>query len=125
MAELDLNTPIYGSTYSLDTRTLTRETAGGRPIQVRPSTWNNVETHRFIFNALTKSQSDSLREFACVNAGKDVTITDEFGNAWLGVIESEIKIQQIARRVITDACDDPPVYDAEFSFEGSVVGEFI
>jgi len=117
MLTVELNTPST-TNQILDPRTLTRETVGGRLVQVRPTTWNDVEILQYTFTSLSKSQVDNLREFVCVTAGLDITLYDEFEQEWVGVIESPIKIRQVRR---STACEDARVWEVEFSFEGEQV----
>jgi len=117
---ITLRKPQQGSTYSLDTNVIYRDTAGGQLHAVRPSSWSSFERFKWIFQALSIVEKDALVAFICTNAARTVTINDENANAWTGIIVSEeITIEQTHRSVRYDDCDNAALFSISFEFEGS------
>jgi hypothetical protein len=105
-----LKNPDFGSSLSLVTNTITRNTAGGKLNQARGVAWFKARVYEWQFT-LQKTPLDAFLAFAIENAGKLVQITDEYGINRNGVIHSLIRYQQISR----GPC---PMYKLSFTFEG-------
>jgi hypothetical protein len=115
-----LRSPTFGSVYSIDTFTQTRRTAGGTTVQVRPSSWPAAaERHRWAFEGLSKAMIDGFLAWAETNAGLTVTLNDEHGDEWEGIIISPlIEYQQTHRNTATGTCPNNSLWRMSFEFEG-------
>lgn len=117
---ITLTSPTTGSQHFILTHTITRQTAGGKIVHVRPSTWAPADTFHWKFVNITKTVKDELTTFLDENAGKQLQIRDEVDRTWLGVITNPIiEFRQTHPNNAPESCPDNSLYSFSIEFEGS------
>ncbi len=124
---MQLKSPQYGSTLTLDCYVKTRYTSGGQVRQIRP-TLTTTESLKFVFVGLTRAHREALIKFLTTNAAKRVILSDENGVERLGFITSNkinfvVGSYKITRDILTEALmpSTCATYNTEFDFEGEVI----
>lgn len=125
-ATLDLRFP-QSESHGIRTFTVSRQTAGGQPRQSRDigvfTNWPKLDLFSWVFTNLSSKQRNSLEVFICENAGQSVTIDDQTGDRWVGIIIGEPSFQQTRPGVNSDGSDcdtdeDGSIWNASFDFQG-------
>lgn len=81
--------PIFGNRLSIDTQSITRQTASGETKVTRASTWPRITSQAVEFRALTDAQKLEMQRFLIANAGRMITVQDHLERVWRGVIQDD------------------------------------
>lgn len=106
---MQLRSPDFGNTITLDTGVINSRSQDGDLIQIRDSAWGFEDSFTVKFSGLSEDQKNGLIDFYESNIGQQITFIDHESRTWLGFLTSKILFTQIG-----EGCQ----YTASFSFLG-------
>jgi hypothetical protein len=83
---VQLRSPDFGNSDSIEIRRISRTTRGGQLIIFRDPQWPKTRTFKVKFSYLKQSDLDNLLDFIYRTVGQNVTYTDHDGRSWTGII---------------------------------------
>lgn len=110
---MQLRSPAFGNTHTLNTNQLVRHTQGGELKVLYDAAWPQIESFKFEFQALTTADKNATVNFLLDLAGEEIEIRDFENLTWRGIFKSPFEVIDVRGT----AC----FWDIVVEFEGMVV----
>lgn len=91
---MQLRSPDYGNTVTLDTGVVNARSQDGDLIQIYHSSWPHEDSFSVEFSGLSEEIKLQLEAFYVDNIGQEIEFTDHETRRWLGFLTSKITFKQ-------------------------------
>jgi hypothetical protein len=106
---MNLRSPEYGNTLTLDTQVIVARTQDGDLVSIHDPSWPTIESFSVTIRALSESERWATINFLVENIGNEIQLDDHELNTWEGIILDRPQVTQTG-----PGC----LYEVSFAFEG-------